>query len=299
MAYETGTATNHNNLLTRLTAFLTADLPAVQQWSVLADRTEAASGQRCVYLRGPGLAGTNNIYVGIRVKTDDDGIIYHWELRGMVGFSGDADFESQVGVSNSHYMPLYDAAMTYHFFANGRHFKMAALVESTVWANCYAGFILPYALPSEYPYPLFIGANSYLSAEQYSSEAESYRAFWQPGDDYNQTFGGCGLRFVSGEWLPFSNQDSDTEYGRLWPYYGDVLPMIANADATQNVIPIVLYTGKWNGVVWGELDGVAYIAGHGTTPGDTITDDNGDVWVVFNGCAQSGLGNQAAFKREI
>jgi len=299
MAYETGTATDHDDLLDKLIAFLTTDLPSVQQWTVLADRTESGSGQRCVYLHGPGLAGTDNIYVGIRVKTDDGGIIYHWELRGMAGYNSEAEFESQVGVSNPHYVPLYDSGMSYHFFATGRCFKVSALVESTVWVPCYGGLMLPYALPSEFPYPLFIGGASYLQTDRYSSGAASFRAFWQPGDDNNAKHGGCGLRFVSGEWLPFSDQDADTDYGRAWPYYNDVLPMAANADSTQNIIPVVLYTGKWGGVVLGELDGVGYIAGHNTTPGDTITDNNGDVWVVFNACSQIGLGNQAAFKVEV
>lgn len=293
MAYETGTATDHDNLLTLLIAFLTTDLPGPQLWTVLADRTEAASGQRCVYLHGPGLAGTDNIYVGIRVKTDDDGIIYHWELRGMAGFTSTATFEEQVGISNAHYMPLYHTSMTYHFFANGRHFKVAALVESTVWANCYAGFILPYALPSEFPYPLFIGANSPLSTEQYNSEATTYGAFWQSGNYYSNV-GGCGLRFVSGEWLQFALNG----LGKVWPYYTDLLPMAENIDGSQNIIPTILYTLDFGGLVIGELDGVGYISGHNTTPGDTITDNNSDVWVVFNGCHQSGLGNQAAFKKE-
>ena len=73
--------------------------------------------------------------------------------------------------------------------------------------------------------------------------------------------------------------------------------MSENDDGTQNIIPVLLYTSRWDGLVIGELDGVGYVSGHNTTPGDTITDDNGDVWVVFNGCNQSGLGNQAAFKR--
>lgn len=298
MAYETGTATDHDDLLDKLIAFLTTALASGQLWTVLADQTE--DDQRCVYLRGPGLAGTDNIYVGIRVLTDDDGIVYHWELRGMAGYTSGAAFEEHVGVSSAYYMPLYKTSMTYHFFATGRHFKVAALVESTVWANCYAGFILPYALPSEFPYPLFIGANSSLSTERYNSEAATYRAFWQPGAA-SSSKGGCGLRFVSGEWLEFSStaDSSPMYYGRVWPYYNSVLPMAENIDASQNIIPVLLYTAGWSGVALGEIDGVGYIAGHNTTPGDTITDDNGDEWVVFNGCAQSGLGNQAAFKKEI
>lgn len=296
MAYKTGTATNHNYLLDKLIAFLTTDLKTVQRWTVLADRTE--SGQRCVYLHGPGLAGTDHIYVGVRVKTDDSGIIYHWELRGMTGFSSNAVFESQVGVSAPKYVPLYNSSMPYHLFATGRHFKVVALVETTVWANCYAGFIFPYGLPSESPYPLFIGGNSPLSTDQYSSSADTYRGFWQPGSALSGK-GGCGLRFVSGEWLEFSSTEdaSPVYYGRVWPYYNSVLPMSENDDGTQNIIPVLLYTSRWDGLVIGELDGVGYVSGHNTTPGDTITDDNGDVWVVFNGCNQSGLGNQAAFKR--
>lgn len=293
MAYETGTATDHDDLLDKLIAFLTTDLASGQLWTVLADQTE--DGQRCVYLHGPGLAGTDNIYVGIRVLTDDDGIVYHWELRGMAGYTSGAAFEEQVGVSSAYYMPMYKTSMTYHFFATGRHFKVAALVESTVWANCYAGFILPYALPSEFPYPIFIGANSPLSTEQYNSEASTYRAFWQPGTRITGGYGGCGLRFVSGEWLQIAIDGT----GKVWPYYNNVLPMAENIDGTQNIIPTIIYTTDWSGVVLGELDGVGYVSGHNTTPGDTITDNNSDEWVVFNGCSQSGLGNQAAFKKVI
>ena len=162
MAWETGTATDHDDLLDKLITFLTTDsglVAANQEWMVLKD--EEPVDERYVYLRGPGLADNDQIHANIRRFYNPGTNAYNWEFRGATSYDGGIAYASQPGTSDMSYLCLANLSMTYWFFANGRRFIVIAKI-GTVYTSAYAGLIMPYALPSEYLYPLFIGATTYL-----------------------------------------------------------------------------------------------------------------------------------------
>ena len=71
MAYVTGTATDRNDLWTKLLAFLTADpalVAAGQAWEVVWSRD--VTGNQSRVLKGKGLSGTDEVLVTLSKRDD-------------------------------------------------------------------------------------------------------------------------------------------------------------------------------------------------------------------------------------
>ena len=158
-AYLTGTVTGAQALFNKLIDELknNADLGAAnQQWQEVWAN---ASGTEKV-LKGPGLAAADSIYVGLKFDDSLPGTNEQIFIYGMT------DIDPAATVITNHvnvqpYAPrcLYESnvTITYWMHLTGRRFVMATKI-STVYQGMYGGFFLPYAHPSAYPYPLFIGA---------------------------------------------------------------------------------------------------------------------------------------------
>ena len=99
MAFTSGTATDYLDLLNRLKQFVTQDmLPANERWSVL--RWVPGPPAELV-LQGPGLAGTDQINVGILSEAGAD--YGNWKLRGFVGWNAAQTFDGQYNPSGTFY----------------------------------------------------------------------------------------------------------------------------------------------------------------------------------------------------
>jgi hypothetical protein len=111
-------------------------------------------------LKGPG-GGSDEIFVNLETDYSVSGDWYNWRLYGATGFiAGNVlDFATQPGTSLPVGLSLWQASIPYWFIANGRRFMVIAKINTTYHA-LYAGFILPYATPSQYPYPLMIGGSN-------------------------------------------------------------------------------------------------------------------------------------------
>lgn len=163
MAYTSGTASDYLDLLVRLKQFVTEDmLPAEERWSVL--RWVPGPPAELV-LQGPGLAGTDEINVGILTVAGAD--YGNWKLRGFVGWNGANAFDAQYNASAAYYALLMSDAMPYWIVANGRRIVMVAKT-STYYEMMHLGLFLPYATPAQYPYPLLVGG-SYNSSARWST----------------------------------------------------------------------------------------------------------------------------------
>src|SRR5690606_34479125 len=82
MAFEIGTATDYRDLLDRFHAFITTNpdlVAANQQWQALRWTTDAQNKE--LILKAPGLAGTEEIYCGIRTSESATSGYYLWDLN--------------------------------------------------------------------------------------------------------------------------------------------------------------------------------------------------------------------------
>lgn len=294
MAFATGSALNYDDLLDDLKTFLTTNaslVAASQQWTVNAD--SEVSGVRDIYFQGPGLSGTDQIHVNIRRYLFSATGAYNWAVRGATGYDSGSDFDNQPGTStNPVYFCLANIAIDYWFFANGRRFIVIAKI-GTVFTSMYGGFYLPYGLPSEIPFPMFIGANSGIEGKLYTETDTDIASFWRCGAPIiaASTDAACYIRTNDGFWLGLAQfQSPAANIGKIWPWNivnsNTLIPPTVNdytesPDGSYTTLPGIIFSTTYDTRdVYGELDGVFYAPGVNLNSEDTFT-IGADTYTVF------------------
>lgn len=207
MAYRTGTAANHTALWDELLDFLqndTALVAAGQAWSI----PWQVSGQAELVLQSP--AGAR---VGLKridnALTAGESVIWMSGCTGVL--SSSLSFSEHINsLARTPAVFLDQAPMQYWMVANGRRFAVVIKI-STIYQAMYGGFFLPYASPTSYPYPLFIGGtrgfSGYSSAQiattWRAAEADHYRHFTYARNNNGATSGfdsSANLLSPAGAW---------------------------------------------------------------------------------------------------
>jgi hypothetical protein len=267
MAYETGTATSFSDLATKLVTFLTTVLPVGERWTVMRDNVESGYDRNLI-LRGPGLAGTEQIFVLVGLYKSVGSDYYNWEIRGATGYNSGDTWINQPGISPACYLTLWNSSIPYWFVGNGRRFIVEAKV-STVYVTAYGGFIIPHALPSEYPYPLLVGANHRTQAIRWSDATPNNKCFWS-GVYSTDTSASGYLREPGGFWRGVGSHSTGGDSVAspagaidMWPYGFDPenTEKVFGSTTEYSLWPVVLFTTSSGGNVYGELDGVYQISG--------------------------------------
>nr|WP_281720100.1 hypothetical protein [Nitrosomonas nitrosa] len=251
-------------------------------------------------LKGPG-GGSDEIFVNLETDYSVSGDWYNWRLYGATGFIlGNAlDFATQPGTSLPVGLSLWNSSIPYWFIANGRRFMVIAKINTTYHA-LYAGFILPYATPSQYPYPLMIGGSNAMrpgtgaafdTSQRWSSTDDTCRNFYDPGGTDSSMASLTSvttnyLRFADGSWYPFKNwytssqPDVPVSNGRnVWPWG----PSGDHATAYKNIVttidnqyvlfPCIMHVDGANPSpnILGEIHGVFAVTGFGSAAENTTT----------------------------
>lgn len=320
MAWTTGTCTGHLELLDALKEFLTSN-----GWDCLADRQEeladtsstkpSSLSHRTVYFKGHGLAGEDEVYIGLQDWQYSGADAYSLALQGYAGFRESADFWNQPSaqpLNSSKYnlaLTLHNTEMKYWFIVNGRRVIIVVRVGS-VYVCAYLGLMLPYCLPSQWPYPLFVGGNVRSLNTRYSSTSGDYNAnFWAPTSAYDTgyLYRTHGSLWAS-EWRPvgvgpFPIYSSSTNpcvmyahnHFKIGKDQKDMVVLFdTNMDGKKIVCPIQLF-GR-DGML-GELDGMGKIVGTSIISEDVIADDGYDWLVVQNVFDESTSGYAAVALR--
>lgn len=232
----------------------------------------AAVFDREVILKGPGLAGQDEIYVGFRTSSSVQSDFYNIQwLTYATGFDPERPWYQQPGGFDSGPSALlWDQEIRYWFVASGRRFIVIAKV-STTYASLYGGLILPYGLPSEMPYPVAVGASYSTQGERWSSQSERHSSFWHPGAYSTWDASGLRLRRTDGAVEAFANITYSTSPNG-WTYPGRYgVAYRASPSGDYALQPVTLYSSNGGGNVWGELDGVYHISGHGSASENTLS----------------------------
>lgn len=320
MAWIHGTCAGHLELLDVLKNFLTTNAELVaagQNWSVNKDQTIPSyntkiSGTygtsfRELYLQGPGLAGADAICVSIRAFDAPTYGAYNWLINGHVSYDPVALFEDQPGtcvngsgLMNNFFVTLTSATIEYWMVANGRRFIVIAKINGNFYAF-YAGLILPYALPTEFPYPLFVSGNhsSYYTLPS-ATTPTNWWAF--------STNGMSGIRDPAGTWLALypPPQSLSTSYIGIWPEsqgtspYGFPEGLVGNPDGLFPLLPQILYTAYGSKACYGELDGSFCVPGLSIVPPNISSEDTitigSDTYLIVQNCDKTARSSYAAIK---
>ena len=261
MAFESGTATDFWDIFDKFKTFITshADLvSASETWTVNRDETSAPSYRR-LFLEGPGLGGTDQIFVQLRsvVNTGDDE--YNIRFNGADGYNSLVDYDSQMNLSPDAGALAWDTSTPYWFIANGRRF-IIILKIGTVYECVYCGLMLPYGTTSEFPYPMFIGGTTDVMTRRYSDTSFMHGSFFNPRDQ------GAWLRVHDGSYQMVSNYGTngaviDVDVS-AWPWYRNIgFKIRENFDGSYPLIRSTLMgfpsaDATEDPNTWGVLDGV-------------------------------------------
>lgn len=201
------------------------------------------------WLRAPGLTGLDPCFVTLQIydrPTDD---YYNIAISGATGFVDVAAIENQPGAIASLAIPLWNQPMTYWLAGNGQRFVLSAKVDTTI-LQCYAGKILPFGTPGQYPYPLMIAAPLSSAAGKRYSDASVALPF--KGNRAQMR-----LRKSDGTWVnPFA-----------WPYTATSVKTFRDTNGAYPLLPITLYD---NDNTYGVLDGVRHISGFANALENTV-----------------------------
>jgi hypothetical protein len=295
MAHTSGTASNYADLMDRFVTFVTTGLVSGQNWTKLADHTTEPTFDRNVYFQAPGLAGTDAIFVNMASSHSVGADVWNVGFWGATGFNAAlGGIGAQPGAApTGSWMLLWDTAIPYWFIADGRSARIIAKA-STVYESAYAGLFIPYASPSEYAYPYFVGAMASNQGRRFSDTSNVHSAFWNPASDGNNTLGvdshsGAWLRLPGGNWVPAGNFGGNNAQNLcVWPYgrFENIGQVLGGTD--YSLMPLVLHTGGVGlpdslRANFGELDSVFFISGFSNASENLVTIGGVTYIVVQNG----------------
>lgn len=322
-------------------------------WRIIIDSTQSGSTTGSVYwrsfllldsggaivnhfgsealLKATGTSGTDAIYTGIRSEYDAANGWYNLFLNGYTGYDpNETSFFNQPGALNNWsavtpldvpMVPCWNAAMPYWFRANGRSFSFGVKV-STSFEGGYLGFILPYATPSQYPYPLAVGGSlvpqdyDRAATWRYSYNDQRHSVFPIPGSNTSYPTGttpnssALYLRTPDGLWQSFAQrsgvttiyemtQSLSSPFARsgnrtgVWPTSVRNVGGAAPRRDYREVLgggyllqPLILHQRLPTDAVWGELEGCMAISGFGNAAENT-TSFAGKNYVIFQNVART------------
>lgn len=291
MAFVTGTATDFADFYNKLRDFLTTNATLVadgEAWTQIAGSVDPLVAGDEIVLQGPGAGGTDEILVGIKTYTSVGGDYYNLGFYGLTTFNPAFDVVGQTGRATVRVLTLWNSPMDYWFIANGRRFIAVARV-STTYHMVYAGFVLPYVLPTQWPYPFFIAGSGTDIVGRYSDTGDAVRNPFSPG----QRTASCCM--PDNRWLEFWNAaistgsvgdgsgDSWTQSVRqVVPWASDAAPIRDNIDGTYTLQQGALASTSPYATQLAALDGVFFVTGFSNAAENIITYGGVDHLVVPN-----------------
>ena len=217
-----------------------ATFAAANGWTVL--RYDDTLVNHELILKAPGLSGTEAIYLGLRCYQNANADYYNLTAAGFLGYVPGNAFQGQPGACLRG-MPAHNTRIDYWLTLNGQRLVLAIKAGTPVYESMYLGKILPYARPSQFPYPLVVGGC--LTGETATRFSETTHRCWVKG---NSGFDCVRLRSNNGSWVSFAN----------FPWNNANWLHARDTNGAYVLTPAILVG---DGNVYGELDGVFHISG--------------------------------------
>lgn len=264
-----------------------ADFCADNGWTVL--RFDDTLDNHELILKAPGLSGTEEIFVGVRCYQSAAADIYNMTAAGFIGYVPGSAFAAQPGALLRG-VPAHNQRIDYWLTLNGQRLVLVMKVGTPVYESMYLGKILPYARPSQYPYPVAVGGA--LAGEPLTRFSDTSHSSWFKGS-LNRAGGTTPdvtrLRFNDGTWKQVE----------AYPYCNSILAgpstNLRTTGSHYPLLPIQLsdpITGQL-----GEFDGACYITGFNNAVENTLLID-GAQWVVIQDTWRTGHADYVAIRMD-
>lgn len=229
--------------------------------------TATGNGRRYeLIMQGPGLSGTEQIFIGFQCYQSVDSDYYNISYSGFTGYLDANAFELQPG-AHIKAVCAHNQRIDYWLNCDGQAIGFLFKVGTPVYEPGYVGKAFPYAPPSQYPYPMVVaGTLDGQPPTRFSDTAHTSELY---GD------GNMLLRSNSGDWRPafttiradLINKMRDT-HGKYHPTPIEICDEISDSDVVASN-------------VWARLDKFVWLTGFNNITENTFTDENGKTYVVF------------------
>lgn len=267
---NTGGTLAHYKMLERIKLLAEAN-----GWTVL--RYDAVSANRELILKGLGLPGTEEVFVGFRTYQDSGADYYNLVAATFIGYVDGNTFDTQPGVALSG-VPAHNSRIDYWLTLNGQRIVLAMKVGTPVYEMAYVGKFLPRALPTQYPAPLICaGMLTGTPATRFSDTTHS-----MPFKGNRANF---KMRDPGGAWIN----------AYTWPFQNTDMMSLRDTNGSYPLTPIVLDDNVGN--IYGELDGVFHISGFNNAVENTIS-LGGKTYVVIQDVSRTGFGDYVAMRMD-
>lgn len=254
------------------------DFAFANGWTVL--RYDTAPANRELILKGVGYTGEEEIFVGFRTYQDASADYYNLVAAAFTGYVPSNTFDTQPGAMLSG-VPAHNNRIDYWLTLNPQRIALAMKVGTPVYESCYVGKFLPYARPSQYPYPVIAaGMLSGTPATRFSDTSHSM--------PYKGSRANMRMRFNDGVW----------QQPECWPwnnaYIAGATTQQRNTGTNYPPNPVVLCKAQG---IYGELEGVRHISGFNNGVENTFTLD-GVQWVVIQDVSRTGFNDYYALRMD-
>lgn len=258
-----------------------AEKAVLTGWEIQRYTTPGIGTSRELILKGEGLGGDREIFIGFRTYEDVSADYYNLSVAGFTGYAPGSTWSAQPGFLESG-VPAHNQQIDYWLAINAQRIALAMKVGTPVYESAYAGLILPYATPGQYPYALCVGGMlSGAAATRYSDTSHSM--------PYKGSRANFRLRFMDGTWkqpqaFPWNNSQ-----------VGGATSQLRDMDDHYPVLPIVLCETTPN--IYGELDGIGYVSNFNNTVESTVNDGAED-WVCIQDVARTSFNDYYAMRMD-
>jgi hypothetical protein len=237
---------------------------------------------RELLLKGEGLTGTEEIFIGFKCYHSVPGDYYNLACATMVGYIPANTFEAQPGIRISG-VPCHNNAVTMFMTANAQRITGCFKVGTPVYTHFYEGKFFPYCRPGEFPTPL-ISAGMFNGAAAIRFSDITYQF---PYKGLSTALNHLYMRNQAGSWIqprtwPWSDQRGTGTNGFYiaGPHTSTTARCLVAYNGQYTPLPVVLEDDVPN--VWGELDGIFFISGFNNgvenvlqIGGDSVVDQTG------------------------
>lgn len=285
MAHDIGYVDNsgseglaHWQMLLKIKTFAEAN-----GWTTLRYLNPTDGSNRELIMKGVGLSGTEEIFIGFRSYHLVSADYYNLSVAAFTGYVAANAFTDQPGYFEQGAC-AHNQRIDYWLVVNAQRVLMGLKVGSpAVYEVGYVGKYYPYATPGQYPYPMaVIGTLAGVPATRYSDT----------GDDHSCGAKGLSngyLRDVLGTWQQFRCLPWTADYYNSPSIRRDTGGYYIALKAVL-MTSVASYSPGIYGNVWGELDGLRYIPGFNAESEDTTTID-GNSNVVIGDSFRTGIGD--------
>ncbi len=269
---------------------MVATFAAANGWTVL--RFDDTQANHELILKAPGLSGNEDIFVGMRCYQNANADYYNLTAAGFIGYVPGNSFAAQPGAMLSG-VPAHNQRIDYWLTMNGQRLVLAMKVGTPVYESMYLGKMLPYARPSQYPYPLVVGGM--LDAEEAKRFSDTGHSCWVKGgsgryESSSTTYRNMRLRFNDAVWrTPNAFPWNNARFSGVSGYAP------RDTEGIYALTPIVLNDASLG--LLGELDGVLHISGFNNGVENTVS-IGGSSYVVMQDVWRTGHGDYYAIRLE-